>query len=702
MLRKITPAVGITVSALLVGAMVTAALLLALNQPWLGLRLAADEQGVVRVAAVNPEGPAAAVPVGAGVVAVGEFAVTGEDLVEEPDVLETYLLFGDFLDRQTRLAEILRGGPVTLRLDNGAAVTVTPEPARPVSSLPGAFWVQLLVGGVSTLIGAWVWSLRREDLGPRVLAGVGVATMISAYAAAVYSTRELAIDGGLFRVLSAMNHFGALGFGVCMIALFLVYPARAVNPKWLWVLPVIFGGWWLADTLQIGFEGFPSGSHLPTAVEMLGILVAVGVQYWKTRGDPRGRAALRWFALAVAIGAGAFVSLIIVPNLFGAEPMLSQGYAFLFFLLVFAGVALGVARYRLFELETWAFRILFYMGGVLLLLLLDAALIWLVSMEQVPAMSISLAVVALFYLPLRELLRRRLLSKRDVRESMFRQIMDVALTAPGDDQGARWRGLLQGAFDPLRIEPGEPVSAAKITDEGAVLALPAVGGLGALRLSHAHGGRKLFAPREAELAGELCAMLGHALESRLAYEKGVAAERSRIARDMHDNIGAQLLSALHSPAAERKDSMIRETLSDLRGIINNAAAPGQTLEEVLAELRYETAERLELAGVALEWSVEDGIAAPVSAQGVHALRSVLREAVSNVLKHAGASRLSVEVARRDGRVWFTVTDDGRGLPEPLVPGNGLGNIRARVAELGGTVEIVNARPGLRVGFGVVL
>lgn len=49
---------------------------------------------------------------------------------------------------------------------------------------------------------------------------------------------------------------------------------------------------------------------------------------------------------------------IIAPNLVGLPPMLSQGVAFLFFLLIYVGVALGVARYRLFQLDEWAFRIL--------------------------------------------------------------------------------------------------------------------------------------------------------------------------------------------------------------------------------------------------------------------------------------------------------------------------------------------------------
>lgn len=709
MFKRVTPTVLLTASSLLGAGVILAAIFIAHVQPWLGATFATDEEGAVKIVAVHPGGPAATVPAGT-IVSVITAAPAGPpvilqptDLVEEPDTLGDYKAFNEFFRRQGWISSLLLSESVILVGKDGARYQITPAWPRPLASLPAVFWVQLIVGGGSFLIGAWVWSLKRHDLPARILAFVGLSTMTFATAAAIYSTRELAIHGGLFRVLSALNHLGALSFGAGMIALFLVYPRRLVPTKALLLLPAVFGAWWLCDTLRIVFPGPAEGSALPTMIEMLGILVAAGVQFFKTKGDAKARATLRWFGLTVALGAGLFVMLVIAPSLIGLPPLVSQGYAFLFFLLVFAGVAVGVARYRLFELEGWAFRILFYLGGAVLLVAIDSLLIFALSMDRTPALSLSLLAVVFLYLPLRELLSRRLMSKKGFRESLFRKMLDVALTAPGGDQGARWRGLLQEIFSPLKIEAGSPLAAPAIEDDGVTLALPGLGALPPLRLTHAHGGRKLFAPRDAALAAEMCAMLGHAIESRNAYEKGVAEERARIARDMHDNIGAQLISALHSGETTRKDAMIRETLTDLRGIINNAAAAGGTLEEALAELRYETSERLSLAGLSLDWRVENGGEdAALPSQTVHALRSILRETVSNTLRHSGATAMTVEVARKEGRVEFAVTDNGRGLPPRFAAGNGLGNIRARAGELGGKVEIANANPGLRMKITVPL
>src|SRR5690606_16133643 len=211
---------------------------------------------------------------------------------------------------------------------------------------------------------------------------------------------------------------------------------------------------------------------------MLAIVVLVAIQFRVTRGHPRDRAALAWLGLAVIVGAGAFVATVIAPNVLGIGAFVSQGEAFLFFLLVYVGVALGVARYRLFQLDEWAFRILFYVVGVLLLLALDAILIVTIIDERAPAFALSLLIVALAWLPLRDMLARLVLRRAaPERGNLFRQVMDVALTPPGRDQHARWRALLEDAFRPLSIVPCKGAPAPALIDDGLALIVPGAGRL---------------------------------------------------------------------------------------------------------------------------------------------------------------------------------------------------------------------------------
>lgn len=693
-----TPALMLVVALLLAAAGAVATLAIALGQPWAGLNLAASDDGGVVIVSADPYGPNGAIPPGTRLVALAAdpeaegIALTASDIVEEPDTFETFVAMERLFARQGRLHALLSGDSVYADLVTpgetytGAAINVSPRRA-PVD-LPPVFWVQLFVGVTTFLVGAWVVSLRRWERSAWLFAVAGVGLFVSALPAAIYSSRELTLDGGLFTVLSNLNFAGAMIFGAGMIGLFLCYPRPIVRGPVLLVPFVASGAWVCADILRL-FPGPPLSRHLPTALEMATIAIMVALQFRATRGDPRDRAALRSLGLSVLVGAGGFVLTIIVPPLFGATAVLSQGYAFLFFLLIYVGVAFGVLRYRLFDLDEWAFRILYYMVGILIIVLLDAALVLFMSVERIPAFSVSFVLVAFVYLPFRDVLWRRFFTgQTPSRERLFAQIVDIALTPPGRSQEARWRQVLTDLFDPLNIEPAKPAAVPVIGGDGLSLTALGVGGVPSLKLDYAQRGRRLFGPRDVALVEELRTMLGHAIESRQAYERGVAEERARIARDMHDNIGAQLLSALHSPSAKRKNAMVRESLSDLRDIVNDAARPGLTLQETLADLRSETGERLSAAGIDLDWRMTDATEVSLAPPGMHAMRSVLREAVSNVIRHAGATQVQVEIARQGGWLTARVADDGKGYdPAQVRAGNGISNMRARVEGLKGTLEI---------------
>lgn len=703
-------AVSLVLAAVMVG--------LAMDQRWLGLRLTTEPRLAIPVAfeglwieGIENGSPATELP-GPGIPAsvASLVAITGIDgstvrlkrldLIEEPDTLATYEDMRAFFARQGEIAAILRQGPVDLEIafqGDTSTHSIFPKRQRPVSSLQPAFWMQIGVGLAGLWIGAWVWCLKRGEWATRFLALAGGGLMVSAFAAAVYSTRELALPGGLFQLLSALNSIGALTFGVGVIGLFLVYPQRLVSGLWLTAPALVLGLWQTADLME-WVDGPGTGRHMPIVLAMIAIVILVAIQHRVTRGNARDRAALTWLGLAVVVGAGAFVATVITPHLLGIGAIVSQGEAFLFFLIVYVGVALGVARFRLFQLDEWAFRILFYVVGVLLLIVLDAILIFTIIDERAPAFALSLLVVALAWLPLRDTLARLVLRRKEpVRENLFRQVMDVALTPPGRDQQARWHALLENAFRPLSVALCEEARSPQLIKDGLALAVPGPGGLPGYRLDHAEGGRKLFSPRDVDLAAELTAMLANAMESREAFERGVEEERERIARDIHDNIGVQLMGALHSKDHGRKDMMIRETLTDLRDIINNASNPELSFDEMLADLRSQISEHLFAAGVKMEWQVENDETTVLPFSTAHTIRSVIREAVQNTLRHAQAKTIRIAIRRHKGTMEMSVHDDGVGFdPGSVQAGNGLANMQARVTGLRGRFDLTSRPDGTRL------
>ncbi|MEN1941437.1 sensor histidine kinase [Luteimonas sp. MJ246] len=179
------------------------------------------------------------------------------------------------------------------------------------------------------------------------------------------------------------------------------------------------------------------------------------------------------------------------------------------------------------------------------------------------------------------------------------------------------------------------------------------------------------------------------------------AERERIGRDLHDLLGHTLsLVALKSdlaarlverdPAAARAEidavsRVAREALAQVRSAVSGIRSAGIAAELASAKLL------LESDGVALrhDWD-ESGLAGgalPPRLENVLAL--VVREAVTNVQRHAHASSAEVALHADGGGVLLRISDDGRG--GAIAPGNGLGGMRERVEAVGGRLDVDSTR-----------
>src|SRR5690606_18561281 len=140
-------------------------------------------------------------------------------------------------------------------------------------------------------------------------------------------------------------------------------------------------------------------------------------------------------------------------------------------------------------------------------------------------------------------------------------------------------------------------------DDGLALDLPAVATAPALRLRYPWQGRGLFSRTHLRLARRLVAFLVQADTSRADFARGVAEERQRITRDLHDDIASRLISSLHQTQDPVIQRTLRNTLQDLRSILSGLAGESMSLDGLLERLHEEADERLGAARIALEWEV---------------------------------------------------------------------------------------------------
>jgi two-component system sensor histidine kinase DesK len=183
-------------------------------------------------------------------------------------------------------------------------------------------------------------------------------------------------------------------------------------------------------------------------------------------------------------------------------------------------------------------------------------------------------------------------------------------------------------------------------------------------------------------------------------------ERERIGRDLHDVLGHTLsLVAIKSelagklfdrdPGAARAEiadveRVAREALGEVRRAVAGMRAPG--LEAELARARLALSSR----EVSLDGALEP---LALGAEAESALALGLREAVTNVLRHARARRVEVALRGADGWAVLEIADDGRG--GPIRDGHGLGGMRERLEALGGDLSI-EADSGTRLRLRVPL
>jgi signal transduction histidine kinase len=223
---------------------------------------------------------------------------------------------------------------------------------------------------------------------------------------------------------------------------------------------------------------------------------------------------------------------------------------------------------------------------------------------------------------------------------------------------------------------------------------------------------------------ELGLLTAYADQASLALDRAQAlfdreellliADRDRIARDLHDVViqrlfatGLQLQGAVRNAVSEDVKQRLETAVVDLDVTIRDIRSTifelqHARVQSLRADVRAVVKEYVPVLGFAplvrTTGPIDNAVSESLAAQ----LLAVLREALSNVARHAEAQAAMVEVEADDGRLVLRVTDNGKGLPTERHE-SGLRNIRRRATEQGGSVLMLPEEPhGTRVEWIVPL
>ena len=318
------------------------------------------------------------------------------------------------------------------------------------------------------------------------------------------------------------------------------------------------------------------------------------------------------------------------------------------------------------------------------------------------AMLIAVCVAAVAVYQLRLWLQDKILGHVPTIEAHLPTLMALANHEPVEANLA-WRELLIRAFEPHSVSPTQLQSSglmARIRAEskGELLLVPDIHGHGGSMLMGAARYSRHFYQSDTRVANTMLTLARQGQANKSSYSLGALQERKRIAADLHDDIGGKLLHLANAPGAEGQYA--RNTLDDLRTITRGLSAQTRRLDELLADLQYQLAQRADRHGLEFDWRIEVGDAsgsAIGSRQGT-VLASICSELLRNAMQHpqTSAMQFDLRVVTADGveKLQLRAANDGAATdPENWAAGLGTTSIRRRVHDLQGQCSWVAQAQG---------
>jgi signal transduction histidine kinase len=675
--------------------------------------------------------------------------LTPHDLIESPGVLNAYADQARFFERQRVLWALLQAPAIVIEQGGRDTqhVTTTAVLPKTLLELGPRFWAPWTMAMLSLTVGLGLWIYRPGQLAALCYLGASLSYAFGMMVSASCGSRLLTQAPTGWSTWHTSAHVAQYLIGLSLVCLLWWHPRRLYPPHtarwrqaWLPLALLLLDLWSaLADGLE-WLDTMTWTFRIPTLMAYIALMLAFTLQWHACRQLPIQRLQLRWFGMLMLVS----MSILFVASALASSNIIvpiPQNYGYCLLALLFLGTVPLVARLGWFQLEAWWTRLWVWFLAGLLVIALDLALLsaapWFSnSLGPMGTLSLALAAAGWLYFPLRQALWSRLMRHTVATpQDLLPAIVRLASCERSNSVQMHklWTELWELSCQPLRVERGHtaeqavddtPPSAPMhqrthrvwVSHGGEALHIPAPHLAAITETTHTNSaasvstvlppltlwlpgrGSRLFHPTDLQQAEEIVQLVSQALASNEAFERGAQLAREQLMRDMHDGLGAQLMSALRgvergAMPREQVLQALQDSLDDLR-LLMDSTDMGRELTGALAAWRSRWSPRLESLGIAMAWEVDHALdTLPLPPDTVLQIMRIVQEATVNTVKHAQAQHMILRAVLAQSpnqrTLLIEIQDDGVGLfAQAKRPGaRGLLNMVSRAQQTGAQLSV---------------
>lgn len=603
----------------------------------------------------------------------------------------------ELITSRLQAAQALESGHLVLAFSDGRRVAIDARP-RGYAALGSMFWLMSAFAMILFLVG-WIVPLVQPQLRNLLYALMAHAQAGQLLLSAIASVPALALPSSLVTAEPLLRTVLDLATGAAIVQ------AATLHPRDMPWRRLITGGTWLLTgaLLLLSLSGqLPNAWWWVQAVLLLEGAGCIALMSWSYQVEPHPFAlVMRRFCLVTLATLALLTLAVAMMPTMPADVQPLTGVGPVIWGVFFASVVLLVPFIARSQNVMREFAMLAGISTVATSI--DLLFVAVFSFSQFWSLTLSLFLALGAYAAVRQWLVQQMMGTRALTtERMFEHLYRIAreVEARPERAGERMAELLRHVFEPLETTFTDGRGQhSRIASNGAVLLVPMpklVSGPeleGTVALRFAERGKRLFTPEDARLADRILEQLMRAVAHDRAVERGRSEERLRIAQDLHDDIGARLLTLMYKAPSQEMEDYIRHTLQDLKTLTRGLAAQSHPLSFAAAEWKTDISQRLAAVHCSLEWTTRFDQDVTLNMVEWSSLTRILRELISNALAHSQARQVQMDLTLEQGRFSIMMSDDGVGRePARWSHGLGLGGIRKRVKLMGGTVQWQEREP----------